>query len=161
MDSSIWFIFYWRVFFIYISNVFPFLGLPFSNSLSHASSTCLSEGAPPPTYSHLPALAFLYTGASNTLRPHSHWCPTKTLLHMRPAPQVAPCIYFNWWSSPQEFWDGSGLLILLLPPWNCKHPQLLQSLFWLLHLGVPHSVQWLAMIIVLCICQAVTESLRR
>jgi hypothetical protein len=36
------------IFFIYISNVFPFPGLPFRNPLSHPSSLCLYEGAPPP-----------------------------------------------------------------------------------------------------------------
>ena len=30
---------------------------------------------------------------------------------------------------------GSGLLTLLLPPWGCKPPQLLQSLLQLLHQG--------------------------
>ena len=40
----------------------------------------LYEGAPPPTHSHPPALAFPYTGALNTLMskgPSSHWCLTK------------------------------------------------------------------------------------
>jgi hypothetical protein len=45
------------VFFIYISNVFP--GLPFGNLLSPP---------PPPHQSCLPALAFPYTGSTNTLR---------------------------------------------------------------------------------------------
>ena len=43
-------------------------------------SACLYEGASPPTHSHLPALAFPYTGAWNTLRPKglsSHWCSTR------------------------------------------------------------------------------------
>jgi hypothetical protein len=35
------------IFFIYISNVFPFSGLPFGNPLSHPSSPCLNEGVPP------------------------------------------------------------------------------------------------------------------
>jgi hypothetical protein len=36
------------IFFIYNSNVIPFPGLFSGNPLSHHSSTCLSEGAPPP-----------------------------------------------------------------------------------------------------------------
>jgi hypothetical protein len=39
----------------------------------------------------------------------------------------APWVFFGWCSSPQEFL-GSSLLTLLLPPWGCKPPQLLQSL---------------------------------
>jgi hypothetical protein len=38
------------IFFIYISNVSPFPGLPFGNPLSHSPSPCLYEGAPPPTH---------------------------------------------------------------------------------------------------------------
>ena len=58
----------WDIFLIYISNVFPFPGLPFRNPLSHPPSSCLYEGAPP-THSQPPVLAFPYTGALNTLRP--------------------------------------------------------------------------------------------
>jgi hypothetical protein len=46
----------------------PFPGLPFGIPLFYHPSLCLYEGAPPPTHpaSHscLPALTFLYTGAS-------------------------------------------------------------------------------------------------
>jgi hypothetical protein len=52
-------------------------------------------------------------------------------------------------------------LTLLLPPWGCKPPQLLQFLLQLLHLGPPSSVQWLAASICLCICQILAEPLRR
>jgi hypothetical protein len=38
------------IFFIYISNVFPFPGLPFGNPLSHSLFPCLYENAPAPTY---------------------------------------------------------------------------------------------------------------
>ena len=76
------FIFFLDIFFIYISNVFSFPGLPFRNPLSHTPSPCLYESASPtpPTHPHPPALAFPYTGASNTLRPKglsSHLCPTR------------------------------------------------------------------------------------
>jgi hypothetical protein len=60
---SLSFFFGLDIFFIYISNVSPFPGLPFGNPLSHPPSPCLYEGAPPPTCSHLPAMAFPYTGA--------------------------------------------------------------------------------------------------
>jgi hypothetical protein len=69
LSSFSFFSFKLNIFFIYISNVFSFPGLPFRNPLSHSPSPCLYEGAPPPIHSHLPTLAFLYTGASNTFRP--------------------------------------------------------------------------------------------
>ena len=50
---------------------FPFPGLLFRDPLSHLASSCLYEGAPLPTYSCLPTLAFPYIGASNTIRPKS------------------------------------------------------------------------------------------
>jgi hypothetical protein len=50
------------IFFIYISNVFPFPGLPFGKPLFHLPFPCLYEGVPPPT----PTLAFPDTGALNT-----------------------------------------------------------------------------------------------
>jgi hypothetical protein len=55
----------------------------------------------------------------------------------------------------------SGLLTLLLPPWGCKSPQLLQSLLYLLHREPLCSVQCLASNIHLCICQSLAEPLRR
>jgi hypothetical protein len=42
------------IFFTYISNVFPFPGLPFGNPLSHPYSPCLYEGAPPPSHPPTP-----------------------------------------------------------------------------------------------------------
>ena len=55
----VWFlkIFLLNIFFIYISIVVPFPGLPFGNPLSHSLSSCLYEGAPHPhTHSCLPVL---------------------------------------------------------------------------------------------------------
>jgi hypothetical protein len=53
------------IFFIYISNVFPFPGIPSGIPLYHPSSLCLYDGASPSTCSSLPTLAFPYTGALN------------------------------------------------------------------------------------------------
>jgi hypothetical protein len=82
----------------------------------------------PPTHSCLPALASPYTGSSNTLRTKGrsfHWYPTRP----SSATHVAGAM--------QELGGGgpSGWLILLLPTWGCKPPQLLQSLLQLLHWG--------------------------
>ena len=54
--------------------------------------------------------------------------------------------------------QGFGLLTLLLPPWGCNPPQLLQSFLQLLHPG-PHAQ--LAESFCLCIGQALAEPLRR
>ena len=51
------------ILFIYISNVIPFPGFPSGSSLFPPSSPCFYEGAPPPTHSLLPTLAFPYSGA--------------------------------------------------------------------------------------------------
>ena len=56
---------------------------------------------------------------------------------------------------------GFGWLTMLLPPRGCKPPQFLQSLLQLFYLGPPNSVQWLAVSICLCICQALANPLRR
>ena len=71
---------------------------------------------------------------------------------MWPEPWVSPCVFFGGWSSPQELWGRGGLalLTLLLPPWDCKPPQLLQSLLQLLHWGPQSSVHWLAASFCLC-----------
>jgi hypothetical protein len=61
------------IFFIYILNVFPFPGLPFGISLSLPPSSCLYEGALPPTHSCPPTVAFPYTGASNIFRIKGLW----------------------------------------------------------------------------------------
>jgi hypothetical protein len=53
---------YFLGYFIYISNVFPFQVCPSEKPLSHLLFHCFYEGASP-TYSHPPALAFLYIGA--------------------------------------------------------------------------------------------------
>jgi hypothetical protein len=51
-------------------NFFSHSRFPLQKPFSHSSFPCLYEGAPPsPNHSHLPALAFPYTGALNTLRP--------------------------------------------------------------------------------------------
>jgi hypothetical protein len=66
---------------IYISNIIPPPGFPFTNPLSHHPSLCLYEGASPPIHhSSLPTLAFPYTGALSLHRTKglsSHWCPTR------------------------------------------------------------------------------------
>ena len=56
---------------------------------------------------------------------------------------------------------GSGMLTLLLSPWGCKPPYLLQSLIHLLHQGPLSPIQWVAESFPLSISQALAEPLRR
>ena len=79
------------------------------------------------------------------------------LLHMRLEPWFPPCVLFSWWSSPQELLEvwpvdtvasPMGLQIPSAP--SVPSPS-----------GTPNTVQWLAVSIHLCICQALTDPLRR
>ena len=80
-------------------------------------------------------------------------------------PWVPPCVLFGWWFSPWEFWEGTAWFILLFLLWGCKPLQVPLVLSIIPPLGTPLrtlcSVQWLAVSIHLCICQALAESLRR
>jgi hypothetical protein len=113
-----------RIFSLFTFKNFPFPGLHFRKPLSRTPYPGLHEGTPPPTHSHLPALAFPTLGHRTPLGPRTS-PPTDVqqghlLPHIWPAPWVAPCVFFGW-SSPWEL-RGSGLLTLLLPPWGCKLP---------------------------------------
>ena len=64
----------------------------------------------PPTYSHLPSLALPYTGSLSlpkTKGLSSHCClKARPLLHMQLEPCVPSYIFFGWWFSPWELWQG-------------------------------------------------------
>jgi hypothetical protein len=59
-----------------------------------------------------------------------------SLPYMWPAPWVAPCVFFGWWSRPWKLQGVWSVDTVALPPWGCKSPQLLQSLLHLLQ-GTP------------------------
>jgi hypothetical protein len=91
------------IFFIYISNVLPFPGLPFKTPLSHAISPCLFyKGVPPPapifppwhssTLGHRTPSGLRASSPTDVQQGHP-------LPHMWPAPWVTPCVLFGWWSS--------------------------------------------------------------
>jgi hypothetical protein len=111
--------------------------------------------------SHSPTLAFPYTGAPNNLRPKgcsSHWYPERpssaTICSLS---QGSLHVYSLVPGPVPRSSKESGQLTLLLPPWECKPPQLLQSLLQLLHWG-PWA-QFDASIC-LCICQTLAEPVR-
>ena len=82
------------------------------------------------------------------------------LLHMHLESWVQPCVFSDWWFSPREFW-GLGLVHIVVLPMGRQN----SSAPWVLSqtpsLGTLCSVQWIAVSIHFCICQAVAEHLKR
>jgi hypothetical protein len=82
------------------------------------------------------------------------------LLHMQLEPRVPPCVFFGWWFSPRELWRY--WLVHIVDPPRGLHTS---SVPWVLSLapsfGTLCSVQWIAVHIHFCICQALAEPLRR
>jgi hypothetical protein len=86
------------IFFIYISNVFPFPGLPFGKPLTHPPFPCLYEGAPPPTTPillpwHSPTLGHQTPSVQGS--PPTDVQQGRPLPHMWPEHWVAPCVFFG------------------------------------------------------------------
>ena len=82
------------------------------------------------------------------------------LLHTQLEPQVPPCVFFGCWFSPWELW-GYWLVHIAIPPIRLQTPSAPWVLSLAPSLGTLCSVQWLAVSIHFCICQALTEPLRR
>jgi hypothetical protein len=64
---------------------------------------------------------------------------------------------FGWWFSPWELWG----LVHVVPPRGLQTPSAPWVLSLVPSLGTLCSVQWLAVSIHFCICQALAEPLRR
>jgi hypothetical protein len=137
----------------------PFQVSPSENpySISHPSAS-MRVLPHPLTHSCLPALAFPYTGAQGALLPliqQGHPLP-----HMQPEPWVSLCVLFGWWSSPWEL-TGVWPVDTVASPMGLQTPSapLVPSPTPLSE--TQRSVQWLAVSICLCVCQALEEPLRR
>jgi hypothetical protein len=82
------------------------------------------------------------------------------LLHIQLEPQVPPCVFFDWWFSSKEL-SGYWLVHIDVPPMGLQT----SSVPWVLSLapslGTLCSIQWMIVSINFCICQALTEPLRR
>jgi hypothetical protein len=76
------------------------------------------------------------------------------LLHVHLEPQVPLCAFFDWWFSPKELW-GYWLVHIDVPPMGLQPPSLAPSL------GTLCPIPWMTMSIHFCICQELTEPLRR
>jgi hypothetical protein len=92
-------------YFIYISNVVPFPGLPAENLLSSPSLPLLTN--PPISASwlwHSPTLGHrTFTGWRASPPIDDQLC--HPLLHMQQEPWVPPCVLFGWWFTPWELWE--------------------------------------------------------
>jgi hypothetical protein len=82
------------------------------------------------------------------------------LLHLHLEPWVPPCVFFVWWFSPWELW-GYWLLHIVVPPMGLQTPSAPWILSLMPSLGILCSVQWTVVSIHLCICEALSEPLRR
>jgi hypothetical protein len=120
-------IFLFNIFFIYISNVIPFPRFSPRNTLSLPPPLLLWGGSP--TYTHLPTLAFLYTGALSLHRtkgPSCHWCLTRPSSMCDSSHGLLDVYSLVGGLVP---WNsgGSGWLILLFFLFGYKPLQLLHS----------------------------------
>jgi hypothetical protein len=88
------------IFFIYISNVIPFPGFPSKNPYFTLPSLASMKMCPnTPTYSLLPTIEFLYTGASSLHRTKglfSHWFPARLFSTTYAAGAMGPSMYSLW-----------------------------------------------------------------
>ena len=95
-------------FFIYISNILPFPGLPFGNPLFHPCSPCLYEGAPPPTCPPTPVFLPWHSPTLGHKTPSGPRASPLTDVHQgHPVPHMRPWVLLGWWSSP---WELQGSL---------------------------------------------------
>ena len=78
---------------------------------------------------------------------------------MQLEPWVPPCVSFDWWFTPREFcryWFTH-----VVPPMGLQPPSGPWVLSLAPSLGTLCSVQWMAVSICFCNCQALAEPLRR
>jgi hypothetical protein len=74
------------------------------------------------------------------------------LLHMQLEPWLS-CVFFEWWFSLRELW-GTGYFILLFFLWGWKKPFSSLGTFSRSFIGTLCCIQWMAVSIHFCICQA-------
>jgi hypothetical protein len=141
---------------------FPLSRSPLWKTPSHLPSSFPCERVIPqlPRHSHLPALAFPYTGALNTLRPKGKLLPlmfNKAILCYICDQSHGSFHVYSLVGSPvpRSSWDSVAPTMGLQTPSAPSAPSPTPSS------GTPHSVQWLAVSICLYICQALAEPLRR
>ena len=152
-------------YFLYLHfKCYPFSCFPSKIPLPYPSYPCIYEGVPhTPTPTSLlwisPTLGHLPSQDQGPLLPLRH-----PLLHMWMEPRVPLCALFGWWFSPRELWEV-WLVDIFVPHkhrnMGLQTPSATSILSLMPPLETPCSVQWLAVSIHHCICQALAEPLRR
>ena len=110
---------------------------------------------PAPLPWHSPALgdwAFIGPRYSSPTDAQGH-----PVLHLMMEPWLPPNVLLGWWFRPWEVW----LVDIVVLPMGLQTPSAPSVLSLTPPLGTLWSVQWLADSILLCICQALEEALRR
>ena len=103
-------VFSYIFFFIYISNVIPFPGIPLGATYPIPSPAASMRVFPhPPTSTSVPWHSFTlghpaFTGPRAS--PPIDARQGHPLLHMQLEPWVPPWVLFGWWFSPWELWQG-------------------------------------------------------
>jgi hypothetical protein len=123
---------------------------------------------PPPT-SHQPTYSCFLALQSPILgyrtftgpraSPHTDDWRGHPLLYRQLETWVPPCIFFDWWFSLTELWRY-WLVHIVVPRMGLQTPSAPWILSLALSLGTLCSIQWMAVSIHFCICQALVE-LRR
>jgi hypothetical protein len=145
MQNCNYWIFFIGFLFSHISNVILSPGLPSRNPLSHPPSPATMRVLPHPvTHSCLPALAFSYTGVSNSHRTKGCFLPMRSnkaiLCHICSGSHGFLHVYSLVGGPVLGVWGRGEVtrrLILLLLPQGCKPTQFLQSLVQLPHMLSP------------------------
>jgi hypothetical protein len=144
---------------------YPLTQFPLWNPLPHPLPLllwgCSPSHLPTPTSSpcYSPTLGHRAFTGPRASPPIDVW-QGHPLLHMQLESWVPPCILFGWWFSPWELW-GYWLVHIVVPSMGLQTPLALSVLSITSPLGTPCSVQWLAVNICLCTCQALAEPFRR
>jgi hypothetical protein len=128
------------IFFIYISNVFPFPTFPSK-----------SPPSPPPTPNPQPTHSHSWSWHSPILGHRTFRGPKASppiddslghpLLHIQLEPQVPPCVFFDWWFSSKELW-GYWLVHTVVPPMGLQAASVPWVFSLALSLETLSSVQW-------------------
>ena len=132
-----------------------------------SSLPCFYEGVQPPTHVptpsclhwHFPTLGYGAFTLPRAFPPTDAW-QDHHLLHMLLEPCVLLCILLGLWFSPCEQW-GVCLVDIVVLPERLQTPSAPSVLSLTPPLWTLCLVQWLAASILLCICQALAEPLRR
>ena len=82
---------------------------------------------------------------------------SRPLLHM----QLEPCVLFGWWYCLWELWSWGFWLVDIVLSTRLEIPSAPSVLSLTPPMCTPCSTQWLAVIICLCVCQALQEPHRR